>query len=771
MQPGVPTFGSCNCPCGGRGRKGVVAAKAWHGRFPFDRECAPLTIAATPDQTKYLKHKSTVVLDSVADTQDNTWSGGLPVTVTDHAELHDQRVVSCEVNRYSGLRTFPECVEERSEVAAQGGTSRDPNLLFGDISLGGGAYVVWKDVFAALDARCGIISAQKDGPWLPNSSGQPPPAGCSTTYPLSLYPCGTPAEIEAAFTYHQETHTSTPYPLEPELVATFDEVIDQVCHVSLTGTEIEVEIVSTYSLTETGYIVAGGHALVDYPTSSSSVSQAEIHVIITLSIPYSNAQLNADVDELLGQRLLTDDTNIPWQNGCTYPLVTRDELAPTEPLYALSIAGVRCLPALCNLRDPRCWECVDEAWVEMAEGCPTGAIVNGSGASSQSYNVAAWRNGHPAGAFKQYGMYGGTLALYLVACKYAETLAVRAAHNWFRPCGADRSLLDDETHARYPAAWPICGSLAVTGASNTTPIVITTATNYLQTGDLVDIAGVTGNTAANGTDWSVTVLGPTTFQLDGSVGNGAWAGGGTVKNAASTSPPDDTADWANDDPKGDYTVIMYETNVRDIEIDPTLRQYNDPCYDMPQEISGLTVIEGNIVRDANPSVVCISPSGETWANGVTHAFPSAAMPLVCDERFSINPFSCWIGQIRQRMLDPIDPWTVTDPGGPAQRYHLIFVEGRASLPVGAPSLQSVHGGHCAPYEIGGYESLVLCAFVNILSITEITDLADAQVAGVCPALTGLVIPPLYWCSDHFPELLIAGPAVEVPCCDPQSDVA
>ena len=66
----------------------------------------------------------------------------------------------------------------------------------------------------------------------------------------------------------------------------------------------------------------------------------------------------------------------------------------------------------------------------------------------------------------------------------------------------------------------------VADASNATPIVITDVAHGLSTGDRVTVADVTGNTAANGT-WTVTVLTADTFELDGSVGNGAYVSGGT----------------------------------------------------------------------------------------------------------------------------------------------------------------------------------------------------------------------------------------------------
>jgi len=70
--------------------------------------------------------------------------------------------------------------------------------------------------------------------------------------------------------------------------------------------------------------------------------------------------------------------------------------------------------------------------------------------------------------------------------------------------------------------------LAVSGATNATPIeVTTTADHNLMTGDYVFLDGVLGNTAANGY-FQVTVTGAATFTLNTSVGNGAYTSGGRV---------------------------------------------------------------------------------------------------------------------------------------------------------------------------------------------------------------------------------------------------
>lgn len=71
-------------------------------------------------------------------------------------------------------------------------------------------------------------------------------------------------------------------------------------------------------------------------------------------------------------------------------------------------------------------------------------------------------------------------------------------------------------------------TLLVRGATNATPIVITTGKNGLVTGDLVTITGVAGNTAANGSGRAVTVVDEFTFSLDGIAGNGDYTSGGTI---------------------------------------------------------------------------------------------------------------------------------------------------------------------------------------------------------------------------------------------------
>ena len=89
---------------------------------------------------------------------------------------------------------------------------------------------------------------------------------------------------------------------------------------------------------------------------------------------------------------------------------------------------------------------------------------------------------------------------------------------------------------------PLPQWFSVRAATHTSPIEIATPIPHgLASGDTVVIKGVAGNTGANGW-WTITVRTPTTFALEGSDGNGDYAGGGSVFPAAGQPPPPGPAD-------------------------------------------------------------------------------------------------------------------------------------------------------------------------------------------------------------------------------------
>lgn len=67
--------------------------------------------------------------------------------------------------------------------------------------------------------------------------------------------------------------------------------------------------------------------------------------------------------------------------------------------------------------------------------------------------------------------------------------------------------------------------LGISGATNASPIVITTASAHgYSNGEEVFVWGVAGNTAANGF-WQIANITSDTFELVGSTGNGSYSGG------------------------------------------------------------------------------------------------------------------------------------------------------------------------------------------------------------------------------------------------------
>ncbi len=82
------------------------------------------------------------------------------------------------------------------------------------------------------------------------------------------------------------------------------------------------------------------------------------------------------------------------------------------------------------------------------------------------------------------------------------------------------------------------GTVAITGATNTTPIVITANGHGLSNFHCGSITGILGNTAANGI-WVVNNITANTFELVGSSGNGNYVSGGSVSKAGIYYKPTD----------------------------------------------------------------------------------------------------------------------------------------------------------------------------------------------------------------------------------------
>jgi hypothetical protein len=189
-------------------------------------------------------------------------------------------------------------------------------------------------------------------------------------------------------------------------------------------------------------------------------------------------------------------------------------------------------------------------------------------------------------------------------------------------------------------------TLAVTGASNTSPIVITVASGDLgviapREGRVlhVVVAGVLGNTAANKLDtvnlrneaWAAVVTSPTTlalYDLDSStgemvasVGNGAYTGGGTVSKAFI-----------------DGQILLGQEYVGELSAGPRVIFIPKRCtYGGRDEASSLTT---SAIADGETEAEELSPAIRTrtiffnvgcWAKGSTSTASFGAVDRVADQ--------------------------------------------------------------------------------------------------------------------------------------------
>lgn len=698
-MPSVGTIGNCCNSCGETGHKGIVAQKTWHGTIPFVGEC-DATTQATPDQTKYLRKTITVFIQSEATSISDGWTTGSPDTGAPvHCEgtssfLHE-RAVTATVDKNSGVLTLSGCVENRvgpsfSGSCSVGGFSPPSAAVgFDDILCGSPSFAVvpWADVFSMLGACNGYIGTGA------------PQCAADLVFPGMR----TPAEIIAAFEGQSSSETLSQDELCEDtseiLQSTSTSVTTVTCQCELSATAIEIHVRWSTENSTTGFVAipgtdaggALGHRLKVWctmPTSSSYSMVAAVNALITLGVPYTSADVNTDAVELLNQRDLTEHSTYSWHHGCTFPLVFRDEVTTAVTPHDFEHGN-------CAYADPNA-----TTGGHAGHGY-TGAIINGSGVPDETVSTSGVNYD---GAFMQYR--GNQLLLK----KYAQILVTRPGHNWFRPCGTDRDLLDGCSAARYPSAWPICGRCAVASATQNTTfvdLVLTDAAPSLLAGDAVTFTGV-GILAGSYTVGTVTDS--THFQITGVVG--VYVSGGYV---ASTGAPSYTYNTTASN--GDYFVAAYAFNNRDYAVDHSIRQYNGIVYGMSQAIEFLDLHQDTLAGGGE-RVVSISPSGvEAWASGHAYAFDDfRALPAI-DERFG----SDWCMQIHQRMLNPID--------------RADYVEAVLAVPGGAPALPVITVGCCDV--VGG---LVVCAFVEVHSIAEITAFNGTGVP------TKLILPPLGTCD-------------------------
>lgn len=262
---------------------------------------------------------------------------------------------------------------------------------------------------------------------------------------------------------------------------------------------------------------------------------------------------------------------------------------------------------------------------------------------------------------------------------------------------------------KWQNAWPICGRVKIESVrqlgGGIVEINLADSAPGLRTGDMALITGVTGLVRDGN---SVTVNSDFQFTVTGSY-SGEYTSGGYV------SSPDAPAYYWNDTGfKGDFILFSAQHDFRDIAVQDQkifdftrcscdaapnpgapLRNYQG-SNGVPRSVKSISVVEGCLpFTPCCPSVICFSPNGEVFNNGITRGFDHG---FTADDVYgSLQQW--WVDttmqdpywQIPARTcedgLESDTPLQMDDGSCADVDYaHFPVVEARASLPDGAPDM-------------------------------------------------------------------------------------
>ena len=307
----------------------------------------------------------------------------------------------------------------------------------------------------------------------------------------------------------------------------------------------------------------------------------------------------------------------------------------------------------------------------------------------------------PHGAYEiwagQFGDQGNTCWVQ----KYAEIKLPWHSQSWFGPCGKDRDLTIGQTCdpatceltaglKRWPTAFAIEGDRGITiDGSDPTKVRVDKAVTYLRdaaantakgtgaSGDKVDFTSDDGLTVDDnsGAGYEVTEINDGTHSDDGTfmyfkIGSAAPTAksGKPLTAVKSHGAP---GFWCYDsDGKGDFLSIQHVRNYRYTSADLN-GQFIEPAhiplgatygavqsaakpagYEMDRDVVSYTVTNRSLrFNRCYPAVMCYSPNGETWSNGITIGF-GTCQP---DVRYGAT----WQGIFRQVQPDYI--WVAPPP--------------------------------------------------------------------------------------------------------------
>lgn len=567
--------------CRKLGFKNVYGAKNWHGVFGRkshhngrrvltmngNGDCAQYEgVRSTPDTTKYRSMSVLITYSETSDTPSGSNARSFTLQTT------------CTIDRYSGKATGSRSYSESDTNPGGWGTSFATILteLMGYVGLNQfdipGLYNSWKFGYVGV----GLTETYVDGA-TPSAEFNGTASGY--THDVSFHANFAAASLSGTYDTTDASPSHT--------------VQSRELNITDTGLTYNDTIDTTATIGPDTY-----------------VSATAKNVSVTYSDPYTAAELEADVNEIMAEWDLGDDAQYPWRtDGDIHsgPLMTRNERAPTAPfLWPEDVSpGVpwtdETLPPRPSFPDGGIigapLPAGSDAFFDFyhvtyePEAVLTGIAMNPAtyGAWSPYPHATQWTDnawglyasGHtpwlPAGPFislnslfnpEKFGTCGEPIGLNpntLWKCKWAEVImGSRPSVNFFRPCGDDRNEADPATvncgtnpdgDPRWPTADGICGRIRVTAAvqnGGNVDITVESATT-LATGDLVDFTGVAGL----GSGLSVTVTDSTHFSVLGTL-SGSYSGGGYVQCNGSPHYA-----WNDDQRKGQFVFKEFIFNFRD----------------------------------------------------------------------------------------------------------------------------------------------------------------------------------------------------------------
>ena len=375
-------------------------------------------------------------------------------------------------------------------------------------------------------------------------------------------------------------------------------------------------------------------------------------VSVTLSDPYTSADVNTDLNGLLAAWDLADDTLYPWrQDGQCYlaPYVTYDEIQDLDvnqfslpaDTFADTSGGRYVVPAtgaIVGLPVPagygRYWDKTHITWINRDCGSGPFWDIHYIGAFAPDWcpNATQWfdeiQGGQgSAGAWAGYPA-GNAFSNKVIKVVWAETLnGFKPSHNYARPCGAVDAAYLDQTTATCSGGH-LVGTPRFSSVPGSCPV-----------------------------------------------------------------PPASGYQWNDTSPKGDFIFKEWAYDYRDIAITPGLRATTGGFKTFTATQSCVTFIP------CYPAVATITPAGTgyTFPNAVNYTLPD----LGIDE-----PLGCyWQARVEQWMIDPLwqvpssacSAQTEDDGTGTVGTYLPPFEEARLAPPAGAPAYPSGCGVNYTGY--------------------------------------------------------------------------